>query len=784
MKLTFLILLFSSITFSKQYQLTGKLLDSDSNPLMSASIALKSKADSSIVSGATTDNLGLFLINANEGNYYLDISYVGYERRIINVNLNRSFDIGKIILEVSSLTTEDVIVEAERQYMELDLDKRVFNVSQDKTNQGRSVSEILDNLPSVQVDVDGAVSLRGSQNVRILIDGKESGMIGRDPEQLSQIMGDLVDKVEVVTNPSARYDAQGEAGIINIVFKKKREKGFGANFDVKAGNPDNHGLAINTNYRKDFYNLFGSIGTTWRRAPGFGDTYQEFLTEDRDFAYSRTDRNQERGGLGANLRLGSDFFLNPKHILTFAFVYQYGDRQNEADLTYTDFFADNSIYQIQRRTDEEAEEKNDVEFEFDYSGEFDSKEHTLKFAAKFFQDKDVEISSLNQFNLQGIGEDIIQRSYNLEFEQNQLYQLDYVLPFGNKGKFEAGGKAQLRVIDNDFNVRNLEDDEWVFTAGFNDNFVYNENIYASYLMIGEKFSKVSAQAGLRAELSDIETQLLKSGYVYPRFYLDFFPSLNLGYELFDFNTLQFSYARRIQRPRFRSLMPFSSFTDPRNFYQGNPDLNPEYTDSYELGFLKDWEKGSLLTSLFYRNSVGVIQRVTRLDSVGFSTIQPENIGTRNNWGVELNLSIEALDSWDINANTNIFRQIIDGNSEVANLDADAFTWTAQITSKHDLFYGINFQFNINYNAPQEIPQGRIREIWWVDFAASKDILDNTASFTLSGRDVFSTRMRRMTMQDPTFFFDQDFQWRAGVVTLTFNYRINAKKSKSNFADEG
>jgi outer membrane receptor protein involved in Fe transport len=313
-----------------------------------------------------------------------------------------------------------------------------------------------------------------------------------------------------------------------------------------------------------------------------------------------------------------------------------------------------------------------------------------------------------------------------------------------------------------------------------DNFIYLENIYAAYLLVGEKFGDFSAQAGIRSEYSDISTELTKTNYTNPRDYINFFPSLNFGYNFNAFNSFQLSFAQRIERPRFRFLMPFSNFSDPRNFWQGNPDLDPEFTDSYEATYLYEYDKGSILTSLYSRMSTNIIQRVTRLDSTGFTTISPDNIGTRNSFGLEFNLDRKLTEWLEVNANANFFRAITDGDESVNNLDADTYTWNGRLSTQFNDIFGVDFQFNFNYEAPQEIPQGRLKQIWYLDLAASYDLSED-ATLTLSGRDVFSTRMRRMVMQDETFYFDQDFQWRGGVITLNFNYRINS--DKKDFKDD-
>lgn len=776
-KIILLLFSFSFLTLSaQQFKIEGTVEDDSGNAVIGATAALKNPSDSSTVTGAISKVNGKFIINASQGNYYLKISSVGLESKFIdNINLNEDKNLGKITLAQSSVLTDEIVVSAEKEVMELKLDKRVYNVDKDASNRGRNASEMLDNIPSVNVDPEGNVSLRGSGNVRILINGKQSGLVGSDPEALRQLMGNMVEKIEIITNPSARYDAQGEVGIINIVLKKDQEAGYNGSFETRTGFPDNHALSVNSNYRSESTNLFASIGTRWRRAPGFGNATQTFFEYDT-FSKTTTNRDQLRGGLSANIRLGSDFYLPNNNMITFSGQYRFGDRDNVADITYTDYLPDGDVYRVVTREDNEAEEKNDIEFNLTYEKQFnDNEDHKLMFDSRFEQDKDLEESNITQTNTLE-SDNLLQRSSNLEFERNQLYQLDYIYPFSEDGKFEAGAKATLRKIDNDFWVKEQIDGEFQFLDGFNNNFLYYENIYAAYVMAGNQYDVFGWQLGLRSEYSDITTELVRTDYLNQRDYLNFFPTAHFNFKIDQQNSLQASYSARIQRPYFRRLMPFSSFTDPRNFYGGNPDLNPEYTDSFEAGYLYNWEGGSILSNVYYRYSTGLIQTVTFATDSNTTILRPANIGTQNAYGLEFNLNNDITDWWEASANFNLFRATIDGAGEVEGLNSDFLSWNTRLTSNMDVL-GADFQLNFNYRAPQDTPQGRRLAIWWVDFGISKDILDNNATITLSGQDIFSTRMRRLEVNGETFYFNQDFQWRSGQVTLTFSYRINQQKQR-------
>ena len=611
--LNLLLVLFISSLCSQQeqYKIKGNVKSKEDNTIViGAVVSLLNIKDSSIVTGAYStieNNKSVFELKAPKNNYLLKFTHISFKEKYLPVSLDKDIDLGTIQLVQSDLKLDDIIVTGDKEYMELQLDKRVYNVSQDATNKGRNAADMLDNIPSVTVDAEGNVSLRGSENVRILVDGKQSGLVGRDPETLRMLMGDMVDKIEIITNPSARYDAEGQVGIINIVLKKEQRKGFNGSTEVNTGMPDNHGVNISSNYRSEKFNLFGSLGFGYRKFPGFADVEQYFFN-DPDKFLTTTRRDQTRGGYNNTIRLGSDFFINDKNTLTFSGMYRFGKRENFAELTYKDFNRQSDILLSTQRTDNEDEDSEMFEFSLNYDLDLGKKDHTLKVVINFFQDEDLELSNLFQsivFNNPGLS-DIIQNSSNLEFERNQLYQVDYVYPFKKDGKFEAGLKSTLRKIDNDFGLsQRNEDGTFEEIAQFNNNFIYLEDIYAAYMMAGNKLNNFSYQFGIRSEYSDIKTELTETNETNPRTYFNFFPSAHFSYKLNQANSVQLSYARRIQRPRFRFLMPISSFTDNRNFWFGNPDLDPEFSDSYETGHLYNWEKGSILSSIYYRQIQGL-----------------------------------------------------------------------------------------------------------------------------------------------------------------------------------
>lgn len=775
--------------------LKATLRDADAAaPLAYASATLFSLPDSAAVTGAISDETGHFEVQAQPGRYFMRVQLTAYRTHFSNaITIEKeglSIDLGAITMSADAGLLEEVVIKAEKSQVQFDLDKKVYNVGKDLAAKGGSAAEVLDNVPSVTVDVEGNVSLRGSENVRILIDGKPSGLVSFGSAGLRNLPANLIDRVEVVTNPSARYEAEGMAGIINIVLKKDKQKGFNGSFDLTAGQPAEYGAAFNLNYRHNKLNLFGNYGVRYNNSPGSGGQYQEFYSGDTTLITNQTSRRQ-RKGLSNSARFGADYFLNPTNTLTTAFSWQLGDQNNSNIIEYRDYL--NSTANptgITRRTDDESELEPNLEYSLSYKKTFDREGREFSVDFRYQDNAETEKSDFTEvyftpeFSPSG-QPDLQQRSYNKEGEINRIFQTDYVHPFGKDGKWEAGLRAGLRDIRNDFLVEGLQNGAWETVNGLSNNVLYAENIYAAYGIAGNKLNRFSWQAGLRAELSDVATELLQTAEVNERpLYLNFFPSAHIGYELPGENSLQLSYSRRIRRPHFRELNPFSQYSDARNYWGGNPDLDPEYTDAYEIGYLKRWEKASLNSSVYYRHTNNVIERIRTQLSDTASITRPVNLAERDDIGFEFTGSYNPFEWWKMNGNLNLFRSTTKGEYEGQLLEAEAFSWFGRLSSRLTLWKKVDVQASFNYRAPRNTTQGRSKAMYHADLGASMDILKNKGTLTLSVRDVFNTRRWRSITEGDDFYSEGDFQWRARQVSLTFSYRLNRDKEKEREREGG
>ncbi len=530
--------------------------------------------------------------------------------------------------------------------------------------------------------------------------------------------------------------------------------------------------------RRSWLNLFSSYGFNYRENPGGGASYQEFYLPDSIYFTERT-QNRVRSGYGHNFRVGSDFYLNKKNTLTAAFLFRISDQENTSNINYTDL---NSLRQITRQTlrqDNEIEDEVNLEWDVNYTRTFNKKDQKLTADIQYRRSSEVENSDLVEsvFNSEANSylPDLYQRSLNDENDRNLLIQMDYIHPLGKEGKLEFGTRNTLRRIETEFIVEELNENIWSSLPNFTNHFNYDEKIYAVYGIYGNKIERFSYQVGLRSELTDLITELRETNERYDKNYLNFFPSAHITYDLKKQNSLQASYSRRLNRPRFRDLNPFFTFSDARNIRSGNPDLNPEFTNSYEIGYLKNWEKSSLYQGVYYRQTVDVIQRVSTVEGDGITFTRPQNLSARDAYGVEANISKDITNWWRVNLNGNFYRATTYGSAFGEAMSSDTYSMNSRLNSRITFLKNVNYQLNVNYRAPEETPQGRTKSMYSIDMAFNKDIMKGKGTITFSVSDLLNSRKWRSETFGSNFYSDSEFQWRARQFMATFSYRLNQKK---------
>ena len=803
-QLLILLTLVSTLSFSQApkfkaaptFAIKGRLLvEGTSTPVEFATVSVFNRADSSLSTGGLTDLEGVFNIPVKPGSYYLNIQFMGFQEVTISDVLvnrqNRIFNVGDVSIKEDETLLDEVVVQTERTEMELTLDKKVYNIGKDLSNLGGSASDLLANLPSVEVDVEGNVSLRGSENVQILVDGKPSGLIGLSGTGgLQQLQGNLIERVEIITNPSARYDAEGGAGIINIILKKDKAKGFNGSFQVQGGLPQNNGASINVNYRTGWINWFVNYGVTARTSPGQGFTNNFFFRPDSTY-YINQDNDRERKSLSQNVRFGSDIYFNEKNVLTLSASYRDADSDNTTKTGY--LFLDENRVQFSDRFRIDNEEEVDVnwQYELNFERDFKRKGQKLSFTLQQQDSEETEISAFDDVTnfVDGSSVDLIQRARNDNGEGRQLVQLDYIHPFAKKAKLELGLRYNERTIFNNYIVESDSAATGV-EANFEEvteltnKFSFDERIYAAYGILSNQYEKLSWQLGLRAEQTNLDTQLIplnpedegRTEYEPKRQdYFSLFPSANLTYKYSDISSVQLSYSRRISRPRFRNLNPFITYSNPLSLFTGNPDLRPQFTDSYEVGILQNRKASSIYVGLYYRHTTDVVQRITELDGEGITRRLPMNLGTRDDIGVETNINYDITKKFRVTSTMNFFNSQVDGGE---NLSAEATTISTRLGTFYRNRKLLNAQLSWFYRAPQNTPQGTRKSIQSLDVGLSKDVLKNNGTISFNVRDLFNTRKYRGETITETFTTDSEFQWRRGpTAVLSFTYRLNQKKQR-------
>ncbi|GLR18443.1 outer membrane beta-barrel family protein [Portibacter lacus] len=789
-----------------QHTISGKIIDGDSGvPLEFSTLSLFETETSTLVGGAITDQEGKYTIETKPGNYYLEIEFISYApgkiTDIVVTKDNKNIELPDFNLSIDAEKLDEVVIVEERSQVSLSLDKKVFNVGKDLTNKGGTAEDVLDNVPSVSVDLDGGVELRGSGGVRILIDGKPSMMVGDgNTNGLRNIPSNMIESVEVITNPSSRYEAEGMAGIINIVLKKDRKRGFNGSIDVSGGYPLMGSTAFNLNYRREKINLFSSIGAGYRTGPGSGFTYQEQKYFDGTSEIFSSTRDMNRNGVNGNISLGMDYFINDNNILTSSFSFRRSLEENRNSVFYEDFLnSREQLVGLSERYDDELENEYDTEYALTYDKKLKGKDHSLIADLRFQDNTEIESSDFSQeffdANRVPTGEDnLIQRSANSETERRINLKLDYKRPLPNDGVFETGIQSSYRLISNKYLVEEEFDNEWIRLANLSNDFNYNEFINGVYGIYGKEYLRWSYQVGVRAEYSLIETELLDSDEgANSRDYINLFPSAFVSYKINDENSFQVSYSRRIRRPRFRDLNPFFTFSDPRNQYSGNPNLNPEFTDSYEIGYVNYFEKGSLTSSFYYRHSTDVMDWVQTVTSDGVTIRRPENLNTQDDLGFEFTGNYKFVKWYDLSGSLNIFRSITDGANVQEDFTADAYSWFTRLNNKIKMSKTFEAQVRVDHRGARKTTQGSRKGITSIDIGLGKEFPKQNISLSVNVRDLLNSRkyqsINEFALYDDnaqigTFYSESEFQRRARSVVVSLNYRINQEKKRGREKGNG
>lgn len=768
--------------------ISGKIVDENATALAGASVSVYNTSMSEVVTGASSRQDGSFEIQVSPGRYVVQVTFISYKpyKEEMNLQSGEDYTMGTIAMEPTTQSLDELVVRAEKSQMQLNFDKRVFQVGRDLTSLGGSAINVLENVPSISTDIDGNISLRGNESVRVLINGKESNMVSNGVDALRSIPASMIQEVEIITNPSSKYAAEGSGGIINIILKKDRKLGFNGNVGIGTGWPQDHEASANINFRTEDINWFFGGSIDYSSEPESGSSFQRFGGPDTTYMYrERTDATESE--VDGNVRFGADFYLSDTQILTASTFINLERQINEEDVTYTDLrysegaFTGEVLERITRDNDETGKER-DFDFNLEYENKINGDDHTLTAEASFDISRESSNTDIIETVQLGSETPLYQRTEDTEQEQDIRVDVEYIRPLGKNGKLEAGLRSDTEWMDNSYFVEERQNGTWTPLPAYNDNFLYMENVNAAYAILGTEIGKFSGQVGLRAENTRIRTEIKSTGSVNEQNYYNLFPSIFLNYSITETNSIQLSYSRRLSRPWSRALLPFSDFSDSRSQFTGNPNLTPEFSNSYEVGYLRSWGTGSLLTSLYYRYRTDVIERITQQDD-GVLRRFPINLAREKALGVEFSVDQELFNAVTLTGSANFFRSESDGQYQQQVFASSAEAFQSRLQLRWDISDSWKYQASLRYRGPRETTQGRRNGHTMMDTGISKEFLDGKALLSLSVRDVFNSQNFDHTVTtdgipNTDFYSQREFSWSSRSFSFNLRYYFGRDSNRN------
>ena len=765
--------------------LSGKVIDEETKqPLEYATITLKNPRFPDRLQGGITDVEGNFKFEVFPGRYTITTEYISFESNVNEgVILRETTDLGTIALGISVDALDEVELVAERTEVEIRLDKRVYNVGRDITVRGGSVSDVMDNIPSVSVDVEGNISLRGNDNVRILINGKPSGLVGLSgPDALRQLPAESIEKVEVITSPSARYEASGTAGILNIILKREELAGFNGSFILNGGFPTTFGGNTNLNWRTEKLNIFSTVSYNDSKSLGGGVFNSEYFNGDAPSTFTNEDRDYERQRERFFINLGAEYFFDEKTSFTVSGFLRNSNNGSNNTTIIEDRSATDVVLNSFGRYQDETEEDKSAQFTANFTKKFNDKGHEL------IIEYQTEESSEGEADLARNTNTFDQKSSTDESQKRQLLQLDYVYPIDDNTQFELGYRGDFSQQDTDYQVFDLTNGIETINTNLTNYLGFTQNVNAAYTQFGKKINKFSYLLGLRMEDTKIIIDQRTANIYREKKYIDWFPTVNLSYEFNEKENITLGYSRRIRRPRSWSLNPFQSLTSLTFFRQGNPDLDPSYANSFDFGYLKRWEKFTFNGSIYYSKATQVITRITEttgtivrvsedplveVPALRFTSI---NLAENNRTGTEFTLTYSPKRTVRISGNFNIFNSETIGTYEDQVLDAEIVSWFARVNASFPLPFDLTTQLRAFYGGPSATAQTETQGIFSLSGAVNKNLFKKKGTLSFRASDIFNSRRRKSATRTAQFTNYTEFQWRQPTYIFTFTYRINERKN--------
>ena len=770
---------------------TGTITDSETNiPLEYATISVFNVNSEDAINGVITDSNGEFSIELSKGNYDFKVEFISFKIKYYrNITVNNPLSLGTIELSIDENILDEIEVIGEKTEIEIKLDKTVYNIGKDLTLKGSSVSDVLDNLPSIEVDIEGNISLRGNESVRILINGKPSGLVGiSSNEALKQFPSESVEKVEVITSPSARYNAEGTAGIINIILRRSKLTGFNGSLSLNSGYPERYGVSANLNYRTKKLNFFNNIGYNTRTSEGSFVNETEYYTDQaiNNFLNENGVRGSERNS--NYLNTGIEYFISDKTSVVGSYVFRKSDGfTNNTNNVNQNF---NSISKFSERLEKESEIDDTNEFSINLTHDFNKEGHVLTMDYQKEKSSENENGFISNSQLKPILTKYLSEKVNTdEIQESELFKIDYVLPIKKDGQFELGFRRSNQHQDIDYLAKNEDlNGNFINDLNLSNTLLYNEKVNAFYTQYGNKKNKFSFLLGLRYEESKTTVKQLANNTNNVKNYNDFFPTLNLSYQIKEDETITFGYNRRIRRARSYFINPFPSKSSATNIFQGNPNIDPTYSNGIDLGYLKRYEKLTLNGSIYYRKETGVFTFISENtgDFVLVNEIlvpvlrrTPINLASNKQIGLELNANFNQSKNWRLNGSLNFYESETLGEYMGIVYDSKNLTWSGRLSNNLKLFSSVDWQTSFRYRAPQKTAVSERKASIYSNTAFSKDLLKDKVTLTFKVNDIFETGKWRIESFNENYRSYSESNWRGGrTLELNLIYRFNQKKKES------
>lgn len=768
--------------------------DATQVPLAAATVALHSERDSSLVTGTMTLDDGTFALpDIATGRYYLRISFVGYEPQIIAdvviTQAQRQVDAGTIGLQPDTAELAEVEVSAEREFMEVGIDRTVYNTQEQPITAGGSGREILETIPSVEIDIDGNISLRGSQGVTVYLNGKPAPMEGDALTSfLEGLSGEAIERVEVIPNPSARYEPDGTGGILNIVLAKGIDIGWGGSINGHVNTRGRFGGSAATHVGKGPWRAHANYSLRYSEWDRNGWRYRENRFLD-PLTILEQEMEGERGGLSHNLHTSLDYDFNNKNTLSLSAIVSRRGRASDERTTYDERDAAKNLTYRYTRTTDGDETDFDMEYRLSFKRVMRPREHELSIEANYETEREDEFEQFVERTLPldspdapgtvADRQDVDQTAR----EREASLQVDYVRALGEKVRLELGYEGEQEWVDETFYSESLNS-EGLFAPDteLNNTFTYTEQQHSAYGILGTHLGRFGVQLGVRLEQALTEFDLTTTGETFENNYFSIFPSAHFSYELNKANTFKISYSKRVRRPNEWQLNPFGDYDDPTSIRVGNPYLTPEYTHSAEVSYSRLGEKYTITLAPYARYTVDEISWRERITEEGVTILTFENFDTEESYGAELIGSL-TLGGWlKSNASLNAYKRVTEAGTLSSELSNDALGFRTRLSATAEIRPDLQLQLAQSYRSPMDIPGGRIAAEHRTDLAFQQKVFAGKASLNLRVRDLFG-EPNELIERDLERYYQEYFQERNSR-SLQLSFRYNFGQGGGNGGDRG